>query len=125
MKIEVQFDQSANIMASYNGKVIGMSDSPYMIYLATVGMCSAVYVRAFLQQRGMSLEGVTLDELINYNQQENRVEHIEIQVNLPAGFPAKYEKAIKAVVDQCPVKKHFVMPPSVSVVANLEQELIS
>ncbi|MFD1314686.1 OsmC family protein [Namhaeicola litoreus] len=125
MKIEVQFDQTANIIASYKGKEIGMTDSPYMIYLATVGMCSAVYVRAFLQQRNMSLAGVTLDELIKYNQEENRVEHIEIQVNLPAGFPAKYERAIKTVVDQCPVKKHFVLPPTVSVVANLEEEVIS
>jgi ribosomal protein S12 methylthiotransferase accessory factor len=124
MKIEVQFDQSANIVASYKGKEIGMSDSPYMIYLASVGMCSAVYVRAFLQQRGMSLEGVTLDELINYNQEENRVEHIDIQVNLPAGFPIKYERAIKTVVDQCPVKKHFVKPPTVGVVANFEEEVL-
>jgi len=83
-------------------------------------MCSAVYVRAFFNQREMPLEGVKLTQIITYNRTTNMVENMEIKVDLPNTFPTKYNKAIKAVVDQCPVKKHMVTPPTVSVSTNLD-----
>ncbi len=119
MNISIQFNTEGKIIASYKGKEITMEDSPYMIYLATVGMCSAVYVRAFFNQRNFDLSQVSLDQQISYNGDTNMVEHIEVIVNLPADFPEKYKNAIKAVVDQCPVKKHFVNPPAVGVTADI------
>lgn len=121
MNISIQFNTEGKIIASYKGKEITMEDSPYMIYLATVGMCSAVYVRAFFNQRNFDLSQVSLDQQISYNDETKMVENIEIHVNLPADFPAKYQNAIKAVVDQCPVKKHFVNPPAVGVSANIAE----
>lgn len=123
MDINIRFDSTGKIIPSYNGKEITMEDSPYMIFLSTVGMCSAVYVRAFFSQRNMSLENVRLTQKIKYNQMTNMVEHMEIAVDLPEVFPSKYNKAIKLVVDQCPVKKHLVTPPSVSVSTNLDVEV--
>ena len=120
MNIDIKFNESGKIIPSYNGKEITMDESPYMIYLATAGMCSAVYVRAFFAQRGMSLEDVKLTQIITYNRTTNMVENMEIKVDLPSAFPTKYNKAIKAVVDQCPVKKHMVTPPTVSVSTNLD-----
>lgn len=124
MKINIRYDKDNNIIASYKGKDISMTDSPYMIYLATVGMCSAVYVRAFYQQREFSLEGVTLDQDIQYNAATNMVEHVDVKVNVHPDFPSKYQRAIKTVVDQCPVKKHFVAPPTVGVKTNLEEVMV-
>lgn len=121
MNISIQFNPEGKIIASYKGKEITMEDSPYMIYLATVGMCSAVYVRAFFNQRNFDLSQVSLDQQISYNDETKMVDNIEIRVNLPLDFPAKYENAIKAVVDQCPVKKHFVNPPAVGVTANIAE----
>lgn len=120
MNIEIRFDNTGKIIASHNGKEITMEESPYMIFLSTVGMCSAVYVRAFLTQRGMSLDGVTLTQRIEHNPATNMVENIEVQVNLPESFPEKYNKAIIAVVNQCPVKKHLATPPSITVNTNLD-----
>lgn len=120
MHIDIRFNESGKIIPSYKGKEITMDDSPYMIYLATTGMCSAVYVRAFFNQREMPLEGVKLTQIITYNRTTNMVENMEIKVDLPNTFPTKYNKAIKAVVDQCPVKKHMVTPPTVSVSTNLD-----
>ena len=120
MNIDIRFNETGKIIAAYNGKDITMDESPYMIYLATAGMCSAVYVRAFFSQRDMSLEGVKLTQIISYNRATNMVENMEIKVDLPKTFPTKYNKAIKAVVDQCPVKKHMVTPPVVSVTTNLD-----
>jgi putative redox protein len=121
MNILIQFNPEGKIIASYKGKEITMDDSPYMIYLSTVGMCSAVYVRAFFNQRNFDLSQVSLDQQIDYNDETKMVDNIAIHVNLPADFPAKYQNAIKAVVDQCPVKKHFVNPPTVGVIANIAE----
>ena len=123
MNIDITFSKTGKIIPSYNGKEITMEDSPYMIYLATTGMCSAVYVRAFMSQRGMSLENVSLVQSIKYNRMTNMVEEMEVKVELSEDFPTKYNKAIKAVVDQCPVKKHMVAPPAVSVTTNLDVEI--
>jgi ribosomal protein S12 methylthiotransferase accessory factor len=123
MNINIRFNENGKIIPSFNGKEITMDESPYMIYLATTGMCSAVYVRAFLNQRGMSLENVSLTQLITYNRTTNMVEKMNVKVDLPDTFPTKYNKAIKAVVDQCPVKKHMVTPPAVSVTTNLDVEV--
>ena len=121
MNILIQFNPEGKIIASYKGKEITMDDSPYMIYLSTVGMCSAVYVRAFFNQRNFDLSQVSLDQQIDYNDETKMVDNIAIHVNLPSDFPAKYQNAIKAVVDQCPVKKHFVNPPTVGVIANIAE----
>jgi len=123
MNIDIEFDSSGKIIPSYKSKEITMEDSPYMIFLATTGMCSAVYVRAFFNQRGMSLENVSLTQMINYDQTTNMVSQMEVKVNLPEDFPLKYNKAIKAVVDQCPVKKHLVSPPSILVTTNLDSKV--
>jgi len=123
MNIDIRFNETGKIIPSFNGKEITMDESPYMIYLATTGMCSAVYVRAFLTQRGMSLEDVTLTQKITYNRMTNMVENMEVKVDLPDTFPTKYNKAIKATVDQCPVKKHMVTPPTVLVTTNIDVEI--
>lgn len=123
MNIDIRFSETGKIIPSFNGKEITMDESPYMIYLATTGMCSAVYVRAFLTQRGMSLESVSLTQVITYNRVTNMVERMNVKVDLPETFPTKYNKAIKAVVDQCPVKKHMVSPPEVLVSTNLDVQV--
>ena len=123
MNIDIRFNKTGKIIPSFNGKEITMDESPYMIYLATTGMCSAVYVRAFLTQRGMSLESVSLTQVITYNRVTNMVERMNVKVDLPETFPTKYNKAIKAVVDQCPVKKHMVSPPEVLVSTNLDVQV--
>jgi len=120
MHIDIKFDETGKIIPSFKGNEITMNDSPYMLYLATVGMCSAVYVRAFFNQRQMPLEEVKLTQITTYNQATSMVENIEIKVDLPSAFPTKYNKAIKTVVDQCPVKKHMVAPPTVLVSTNLD-----
>ena len=86
MNIEIRFDKTGKIIASFNGRDITMEDSPYVIFLSTVGMCSAVYVRAFLNQRNMSLEGVTLTQKIGHNPATNMVEDMGIKVNLNEDF---------------------------------------
>jgi putative redox protein len=121
MNIEIKFE-NGRIIPYLGEQEITMDVSPFLIFLATAGMCSAVYVQAFMSQRGMSLDGVKILQKMNYNQFNNQVTDIDINVDLPASFPEKYKSAIINVVNQCPVKQHLLEPPTFNVVPNIAKE---
>jgi ribosomal protein S12 methylthiotransferase accessory factor len=124
MEIEIKFDEYGRIIPFMNGSQITMKVSPFLIFLATAGMCSAVFVQAFMTQRGMSTDGVKIIQKMNYDYFSNQVKDIDIHVDLPEGFPEKYNSAIKRVVDQCPVKQHLMAPPSFNVITNIDQNVV-
>jgi ribosomal protein S12 methylthiotransferase accessory factor len=119
MEIQIKFDENGRIVPFMNGAEITMNESPFLIFLATAGMCSAVFVRSFMQQRGLPFEEVGITQKMNYNRMTNMVGDIEMVVDLPANFPEKYVSAIKNVIAQCPVKRHLAEPPTFNVIANL------
>ncbi|MCK5824874.1 MAG: OsmC family protein [Ichthyobacteriaceae bacterium] len=121
MDIEVKFGENGRIIPFIGGREITMNESPFLIFLATAGMCSAVYVQAFMQQRGMSTDDVTIIQRMDYNQGTNMVEKIDMILDLPESFPAKYSKAIKNVVGQCNVKQHLDTPPTFEVTTSLDK----
>ena len=122
MKIEIKIE-NGRIVPYLGQKEITMNVSPFLIFLATAGMCSAVYVQAFMSQRGMSLDGVKIIQKMNYDQFSNQVNDIDIHIDLPASFPEKYKSAIINVVNQCPVKQHLLQPPTFNVVPNILNEV--
>lgn len=119
MEIQIKFDDNGRIIPFMNGNEITMNESPFLIFLATAGMCSAVFVRSFMQQRGLPFEEVGITQKMNYNRMTNMVSDIDMVVDLPANFPEKYVSAIKNVIAQCPVKRHLAEPPTFNVIANL------
>ncbi|UTW66879.1 OsmC family protein [bacterium SCSIO 12643] len=123
MEIEIKFDQHGRIVPYMNGSEITMDVSPFLIFLATAGMCSAVFVQAFMNQRGMSTDGVKIIQRMNYDYATNKVKDIDIHVDLPESFPEKYNTAIKRVVDQCPVKQHLLAPPTFNVITNIDKKV--
>jgi ribosomal protein S12 methylthiotransferase accessory factor len=120
MDIEIKYGEYGRIIPYIGGREITMNESPFLVFLATAGMCSAVYVQAFLNQRGLSTDGVKIIQRMDYNQFTNMVGKIDIMVDLPEEFPAKYNNAIKNVVGQCPVKKHLADAPAFNVITNLD-----
>jgi len=123
MDIQIKFDESGRIIPFMNGNEITMNESPFLIFLASAGMCSAVFVRAFMQQRGFSITDVSITQRMDYDQSSNMVKNMDIIIDLPASFPEKYKNAIKNVVAQCPVKRHLAQPPTFNVIPNLKTEL--
>jgi len=120
MQITIKYDENGKILPFTGGNPITMDESPFLIFLASAGMCSAVYVRAFLAQRSMSLEGVSLTQTMSYNRVTNMVETINIHANLPTTFPEKYKNAIKSAIAQCPVKRHLGTPPNFEIQTSLD-----
>ena len=121
MNIEIKFE-NGRIVPYLGQQEITMNVSPFLIFLATAGMCSAVFVQAFMTQRGMSIDGVKIIQKMNYDQFSNQVNDIDIHIDLPSSFPEKYKSAIINVVNQCPVKQHLLEPPTFNVVPNILSE---
>lgn len=119
MEIQIKFDENGRIVPFMNGTEITMNESPFLIFLATAGMCSAVFVRSFMQQRGLPFQQVGITQKMNYNRITNMVSDIDMVVDLPVDFPEKYVSAIKNVIAQCPVKRHLAEPPTFNIIANL------
>ncbi len=124
MNIEIKFENE-RIVPYLGQQEITMDVSPFLIFLATAGMCSAVFVKAFMAQRGMSTEGVKIIQKMNYDRFTNQVHDMDIHIDLPASFPEKYKKAIINVVDQCPVKQHLLQPPTFNVIPKLASESVA
>ena len=40
---------------------------------------------------------------------------VQVTIELPKDFPAKYADAVVRAADQCAVKKHFEQPPTIRV----------
>ena len=118
MEIEIKFE-NGRIVPYLNHQEITMDVSPFLIFLATAGMCSAVFVQAFMSQRGMSVEDVKIVQRMNYDQFTNKVGDIDIHVDLPESFPEKYKTAIVNVINQCPVKQHLLEPPTFNVIPTI------
>ena len=123
MEIEIKIDSSGRIVPFMGEKEITMQESPFLIFLATAGMCSAVFVQAFMKQRGLPTDKVKIVQKMNYDHVTNHVDDIDIQVDLPENFPEKYKSAIINVVNQCPVKQHLLRPPTFNVVANIKKPI--
>lgn len=123
MEIQIKFDENGGIVPFMNGTKITMNESPFLIFLATAGMCSAVYVKSFMLQRGLPINEVSITQKMNYDRETNMVNDIDLVVDLPADFPEKYVSAIKNVIAQCPVKRHLAQPPTFNVIANLNSVL--
>lgn len=119
MEIQIKFDENGSIVPFMNGAKITMNESPFLIFLATAGMCSAVFVKSFMLQRGLPIDEVGITQKMNFNRITNMVSDIDVVVDLPANFPEKYVGAIKNVIAQCPVKRHLAQPPTFNVIANL------
>ena len=123
LTIDIRFGMNDRIIPYMNGNEITMNDSPFVVFLATAGMCSAVFVKAFGEQRGVDYNDIIITQKMDYDQFTNQVSRIDILLDLPESFPVKYRNAIKKVVDQCPVKQHLVNVPSFNVITNLDEKI--
>jgi ribosomal protein S12 methylthiotransferase accessory factor len=118
MIIDIKFGEEGRIIPFLGHREITMTESPFLIFLASTGMSSAVYVKAFCQQKEIPLSCVKISQIIQYNPKANLVTAITIQLELDKVFPEKYEEAIKNVVALCPIKKHLDNPPEFNVITD-------
>ena len=89
---------------------------PYMLFLSSIVTCAGFYVQRFCQQRELSTEGMTMTLDIERNPEIRRLEKVKIAIQLPDGFPEKYQKAVVRAAGMCSVKKAIADPPEFEVI---------
>lgn len=91
--------------------------SPFQLFLASVGACAGIFVQGFCAKRGLPFEEIRILEHPTYDAQ-GTLTGVDLDVQLPPTFPAKYQDALLRVVDQCSVKKAIAAHPVFRVTAS-------
>ena len=85
--------------------------APFDLFLSSIGTCAGIYVLGFCRQRGLPTEGLKIVEKVFRDPADHMVDRIELEIQLPVGFPEKYRQAVTHSAEQCAVKKHLERPP--------------
>jgi len=88
--------------------------TPFALFLASIGTCAGIYVLGFCRQRGLPTEGIRIIEKVNYAQ-TGMADTIDLEIQVPAEFPAKYYDALIRSADQCKVKQALANTPKFNV----------
>lgn len=89
----------------------GEAPTPFALFLASMGTCAGIYVLGFCQQRGLSPEGIRIQQRIQRDFATGMVGKIELEIQVPPEFPEKYHASLIRSAQLCAVKKHLEHPP--------------
>ncbi len=89
----------------------GSAPTPFSVFLASLGACAGIYVLGFCRQRGLPTDGIRIIQRMRSNPLTGMVDEIEMDIQVPTSFPAKYYDALVRSAEQCAVKKHMEKPP--------------
>ena len=87
----------------------GGAPEPFALFAASIGTCAGFYVLSFCQSRGLPAGGIVLRERLRY--QDTTLAAVELDVELPDGFPERYREAIVRAAAGCKVKKAIEAQP--------------
>jgi putative redox protein len=93
--------------------------APFDLFLASLGTCAGLYVLAFCQSRAIPTEGLRLIQHARADE-KGHLTSVELEIELPAGFPAKYREAVTHAAEGCKVKRTLANPPAISVRSRAE-----
>ena len=85
--------------------------TPFATFLASIGTCAGIYVLGFCRQRGLPTDDLRLVQSLEVDRATGMVAKIQLDIQVPAGFPEKYRAALIRSAEQCAVKKHLEHPP--------------
>lgn len=126
MEIEITFPGGKRVDAAVNGFSIktdqplqgggdGSAPTPFALFLASVGTCAGIYVLGFCQQRDIPTDDIRIRQSMAFNPTTRMVERVDLDIDLPADFPKRYEPALIRSAELCAVKKHLEKPPAFNI----------
>ncbi len=131
MEMVIDFPGGAHVDAHFGGFTV-MTDqppqgggeasapTPFALFLASLGTCAGIYVLGFCRQRGLPTEGIRILQKMSNNPETGKLERVDLDIQLPAGFPEKYQEALIRAASQCAVKKQLEHPPTIQVVTTIQ-----
>ena len=123
MDMDIYFPGGKRVYADYGGFTFetdqpasgGGDDSapsPFNLFLASIGTCAGIFALGFMQQRGIDPAGSHITMRQHFDPEVGRITKMDLELELPPGFPEKYRAAIVNAMNLCTVKKHLLAPPS-------------
>jgi putative redox protein len=88
--------------------------SPFEIFLASIGACAGIFVQGFCATRDLPTEGIRIVERPILDA-EGALKDVQLDIQLPPGFPDKYREALIRVVEKCSVKRAIAAQPTFTV----------
>lgn len=130
MEMEICLSSNQKIETQFKGATIAVgsdigasSDEPHLepldLFFASLHLCVGKYVMEFCRHRDIPHEGTRILLRTQWDDKKEMHTCVQIQIQLPQEFPAKYRKAVLRTVDLCSVKKHILNPPSFQVDARI------
>lgn len=119
MEMIVDFPGGARVDAHFGDYTVktdqppaGTAPTPFAVFLASVATCAGIYVLGFCQQRGLPTDNIRIvQRLYAGPMSQGLIERIELEIQVPEGFPEKYHEALVRSAGMCLVKRHFENPP--------------
>ena len=122
MGMKVYFPGNKKVYADFNGFTVqtdqpiygggeGTAPAPFDMFLASLATCAGIYVKGFCDSRGISAEGITLEQELDYDRSRGRISKIYLDIKVPESFPEQYYDALVRSASQCAVKKTLQDPP--------------
>jgi len=93
----------------------GTAPTPFSLFLASIATCAGIYVLGFCKQRNLPTEGMRIIQHSHTNKMTGMVENVDLEIQVPAGFPEKYLPSLVRSAELCAVKKHIENPPEFKV----------
>ena len=91
------------------------SATPFELFLASIGTCAGVFVQGFCQKRGISHEGIRIRERPHLHPETGALIAVDLEIEVPPGFPEKYREALVRVAGKCSVKQAIQAQPTFDV----------
>jgi putative redox protein len=123
MDMKIYFPGGKRVYADYGGFTIetdhpasdggdNSAPAPLDLFLASLGTCAGSCALSFMQQRGLDPKAAKLTVRPHFDPAVGLISKIDLELELPAGFPDKYRDAVVNAMKLCTVKKHLQQPPS-------------
>ncbi len=120
--MEITLENGKVVVAHYNGHIIrtdqpldngggNTAPAPFDLYLASIGTCAGIYVKSFCDRRNIPVNGIKINQSVEFDMEKHIPSAIRINIQLPADFPEKYREAVINSADLCAVKRSIYYPP--------------
>ena len=130
MDMIVSFPGGLRVDADYKGFTVNTDQpegeggentapSPFDLFFCSIGTCVGFYVLSFCRERDIPTDKIRVIMNTVRDRETRMVTQINIDIQLPADFPEKYVKAVKASADKCTVKKLMLKPPAFNITAKI------
>ena len=121
MSIKITFPGNKKVDAHINGFTIhtdqrissggdGTAPEPFEYFLTSIGTCAGIYIKGFCDSRGLPIDGIEIEQKIEYDQARRRIGKVVLDIQVPPEFPEKYREALVHTANLCAVEKYLQDP---------------